>query len=1427
MADYTRPGRIEFRARGVDVNTPVDLVRTKGKFPILKNVIVGTDGTLESRPGLVTRYASTAPSTGKSPVHSMRRLNDTSSGTLVWALIFGVQDVIALEQSTGAGAYTVVDTGPYSTNPLSLAIYRPQRAVQPWMYVGDSLRMRKIRYDSVSASTLVHRIGLPAPTTEPVTAPATGLFKALDLFEPSGAGPNFFTRWSVFSGPGTINQTVPTTRVSTGASAVLFEAFSGSDQICLVKPASMSGIGIGTVLNANTTSEDILVTQVNRASAALTIIRILYDSGTTGLASIVLSASVREIGVNSMLFNSTVNEYVRVRAIVYGPDGTASLRVNTVLTWANTNSAAGVASFVCHPLSNPTGATLISKAMRISAVPAGTTPTVIAQTIALDLTQISSSSGTQPSTTDDYIHITIRINNPEHITEIKVYIDVDATTNDFAHNYYYRTITKSDITDATTGAQSAIDNRRTQVSRRVIERIPKTRLVDDPFGGSFGGNFDDPDAANVTGPDALTDPQTSRSQLGTGSLQWGEIRFRLSELQKVGTDDSRGLKDVVKIGISMQSTVDVQVDLDAWVLHGGFAADVDENQGESGYQYVYRARCSTTGTVSDISPLSRGPAVSARQRTAVQLAQYTAAAEVDYLDVFRIGGPLTVPALVGSVANTASPVFLDATSNLAALAASSAGGTFDINDPDLALWPVIDIPRSGTTTAVAGSTVQSAAQFNTQWAPGTIIEVNGIATTIYRMVSTSVLEVDTNLGSLGAVSWVVPEPVLLTQPLPILAGPYFDHLLGCGDPKNPGSLYFSKPKNVDSTSRKRRLEITSNSDPLQNIFVFNGRGGAFSSQRLYYLEYQPLDPFGPFAASETPNVKGLYARWAMAVGRRGVAWLASDGVYIMEGGGAKNLTDEDLRPLFPFGGKQGVDTNGISAPFLPNPVGAEERYLRLAFDENDNLRFVYRDASANLRCMVYDFALEGWLPMQYQAPVTIFYSEEGAGVRNLLSGTSESTARVLTVGGPSDAGTDAGTPFLCAVRTPAYDGGDPRGQKQVGDLEVDIDPGAVTVTVTPGFDNFATSTTPVTISGAGRLNPPRVIDFTSGSGQFARNVGLDVTWTSGSGQKPKLYLWEPAFLLHPEDTLLRASDYEFTQGMKYVRGIWIDADTANILRTVSLDYIDHNGSSQTYSITVNHPVKSRIYYAITPTPFYASTLRVHPSDANKWKLYGFELDADSAPPFASEPSPWTDDGDARAKFLQGFRVQGDTHGNPVSLQIQGDSGAVLGTFSYNSSLPSVIPFTFNPAVRTHLMRVVPLGNIHLFSVEWDWQSDSELVSYYEAQESSFDLPGWKHAREIYIAYSNAAQPLTLTLYADGVAIAGIPTLPASTPYTRVRILIPATKWKAVKAVLSSASNFRLYSRDCAIYYKAFASTGDFQIAELFGTAHRDRGIARI
>lgn len=137
---------------GLNLTDALDLIPV-GEYSRLTNL------THEKDRELTTRDGQTSLLTGGSVHHSIRRLADPDTGTFTYFV--GVDQTL---RRGSAGVLTTVDSG-YSGDPLTLVPYRPPMSGEPWLFVADRSRMRKVRMDGLDLP-----IGLPAPTLLPVPA---------------------------------------------------------------------------------------------------------------------------------------------------------------------------------------------------------------------------------------------------------------------------------------------------------------------------------------------------------------------------------------------------------------------------------------------------------------------------------------------------------------------------------------------------------------------------------------------------------------------------------------------------------------------------------------------------------------------------------------------------------------------------------------------------------------------------------------------------------------------------------------------------------------------------------------------------------------------------------------------------------------------------------------------------------------------------------------------------------------------------------------------------------------------------------------------------------------------------------------------------------------------------------------------------------
>jgi len=160
---------VRLGSAGLNLKDELDVLQP-GQFARLTNVDQDLTGAATARPG------QTSFATGGTLHHSIRKFRQPRTGvdTRVW----GVDSTLAIGAS---GAVTTVDTG-YSGSPLALVPHRPPLSGDPWLFVGDANKMRKVRTDG-----LVLPIGLPKPSAAATAALGREYRRSIANFDTSDA----------------------------------------------------------------------------------------------------------------------------------------------------------------------------------------------------------------------------------------------------------------------------------------------------------------------------------------------------------------------------------------------------------------------------------------------------------------------------------------------------------------------------------------------------------------------------------------------------------------------------------------------------------------------------------------------------------------------------------------------------------------------------------------------------------------------------------------------------------------------------------------------------------------------------------------------------------------------------------------------------------------------------------------------------------------------------------------------------------------------------------------------------------------------------------------------------------------------------------------------------------------------------------------
>lgn len=142
---------LRFGMRGLNLKDSLDALEGWSRHTNLDH-----DNTGEA----TVRAGQTSHATAGTVHHSVRKLRDEQAGT--FTRVRGIDTDLYIGASGALGA--AIDTG-YSGDPLTLLPHRPTLSGDPWMFVADRSRMRKVRADGLDLP-----IGLPAPTVAAAVA---------------------------------------------------------------------------------------------------------------------------------------------------------------------------------------------------------------------------------------------------------------------------------------------------------------------------------------------------------------------------------------------------------------------------------------------------------------------------------------------------------------------------------------------------------------------------------------------------------------------------------------------------------------------------------------------------------------------------------------------------------------------------------------------------------------------------------------------------------------------------------------------------------------------------------------------------------------------------------------------------------------------------------------------------------------------------------------------------------------------------------------------------------------------------------------------------------------------------------------------------------------------------------------------------------
>lgn len=1175
MAEYNHKPK-KFLLSGVDLSRPVDDLDPT-KYATARNVRGFQDGRVETRPGAAALAAALAGGA----VHSLKRLNDDigptlSTPTQSYARMAGAGTKLYSDNSAH-NAFTEIASG-LSGDPLTWIPIRPEQSPQPWMYIHDTAKLLRAKASAAGDATKSYQWGIAPPTTPLSIALGSPLIKTIDDME---AGT--FGGWAASAGA----LTNPDRAAAVAITYILYDV--GSTGWACVNPAAMGEIREGMDLTTSASAETVKVDSVYKAITSTTIGSIQYDNAptNTGLCTIQLAGPTAELVMNSMV-RIAAAENVRVLSVTFGPDGIPSFRCSTTATRAAGDAVAGLASFRAYFASTHAPAETLSGKM-LQEITAAAGITTLTRTLAIDL----STFGSRPVLPSDIMVISMTVDNPARVTEIQIQLDVDATTQDFTQNYYLKAISPADLTPL---VQQTLP--QLTVSQRVLQRGEVRAgqgLAEKLMELSREGSVDSTLPDDLIDSSILAEPTPATDQTATGANQWSVIKIPISDLLagRVGSDTSRGLKDVDKIRISINATDVVTVKVDDWYIVGGYGADSvlpnSTDNAASPYYWTYRYRDGRTGDKSPWAPLNRSGFETSRNRLVLTPAVSTDA-QVTKIDIARIGGTLNEFRIIGTMPN--SGIFNDDFPDDVAAAgqAVDAQDVLNLAQP----FPVLDIPRTGTCDVKGTEVIWATGdKFNVAAMKDSQILINNVPYNLYANPSSDQrLSLLQNAGTQTGVSFFIPDAFLQGQTLDAVWGPF-------GGADNPlivfgvkqGVLYWTNGNDPSLSRTSSQVEVTGGSEVLMNGCLYDSRPYVLSNERMF--EIVP-DGAGGYVTREVANSKGLFARFGLCVGLDRIYTVCEDGIYESQGGAFVKIS-QDLGPLLPHDDVAGIAVNGIDPPDFTQPNKHKLEY------SDGKVKWTFLDTGNVYRTWVYDTAKKGWESLdKYAFEGVVHYHEEAESVHSELVGGKNGV--VYQVGGT----TDGGVAIDGELETGAEDFGESRSFKQVGDIQLDAN-SAVNITVQIRTNNLSDVLATETVN-TGSARTYTLLNINNGLGVTTRNIGLKITWSGYA----ILYEWNPSYIPRSDLATERTTDWYAPNGGQacWLQGVKIDIDTFGVAKQFQVLGDD---DALIATLTINHD--GRIIEPFTWVPAFVHLVRLLPvGDTTDFLLY-------SEPVWVSEMEP--------------------------------------------------------------------------------------------------------------------------------------------------------------------------------------------------------------
>jgi hypothetical protein len=558
------------------------------------------------------------------------------------------------------------------------------------------------------------------------------------------------------------------------------------------------------------------------------------------------------------------------------------------------------------------------------------------------------------------------------------------------------------------------------------------------------------------------------------------------------------------------------------------------------------------------------------------------------------------------------------------------------------------------------------------------------------------------------------------QPIPAIWGPLSDILFGCGDPNQPGVLYWTKPTNLDAWPAANFVEVCPPSEELMNGAILAGTAFCMSRERGFQI-IANLQAANTVLTLPTACTHGIWSRWGICAGAGLMFFVAKDGIYSWGGTIETSISDADIRGLF-----HGEVRNGYNPIDFTHP-----EMVRLQVQDNE-LWFQYQDTSGATSILIYSILYQFWRPYLFGPKISTIYAQQainptfGAPLSMLLGG--KTTGKLYTHSGTSDDGAAISARFT----TGALDQGLPREDKLYGDVMIDAAPNGANMSITTFYNEESLTGPTNVITGTGLQR--FYVDPSSGTDQppQARNISIDVQWST-TGTSPILHRIGPSYNPQPSTSTARVTNWD-EQGRisdKWVKGIAIECDTFGVSKTVNV-YADNANTGASFTLSA----ATRQCFMFSWAQFRGRIIRLVPVDTVPWKVYAIHWIFDEEPLALTRwetqpvdhglPGPWQKPLYGHISVLSFATVtlevdtidqQGNTTQNFYTVGPVGGSAGVKAKYfvPFNASKGTLFKYIFTSAVPFYVYReessvyVIPWGGQQAQPVKPFGNDDLDLV----------------------------------------------------------------------------------------------------------------------